>query len=62
MISEYEFQDLTVELLAREPDLKSARLHGRRGQMQFGVDATAKILEVENWPHPASATSMPPLR
>lgn len=44
-IGEYEFQDLTVELLAREPDLKSARLHGKRGQEQFGVDATAEILD-----------------
>ena len=43
LIDEYDFQDLTVELLAREPDLITARLHGRRGFAQFGVDATAEI-------------------
>jgi tetratricopeptide (TPR) repeat protein len=42
-IGEYEFQNLTVELLAREPDLKAARLHGGRGYGQFGVDAIAEI-------------------
>ena len=45
LIGEYVFQDLTVELLAREPNLKSARLHGKRGQAQFGVDATAEIID-----------------
>jgi tetratricopeptide (TPR) repeat protein len=44
LIGEYEFQDLTVGLLAQEPDLKTPRLHGRRGQEQFGVDATAEII------------------
>jgi hypothetical protein len=42
-IDEYTFQDLTVDLLAREPDLRNARLHGPRGYKQFGVDATAEI-------------------
>ena len=43
-IDEYSFQDLTVELLNREPELKNARLHGTRGQKQFGVDGTAEMI------------------
>jgi hypothetical protein len=35
---------MTVEVLARESDLKNARLHGPRGIKQLGVDATAEIL------------------
>ncbi len=44
-INEYNFQDLTVQLLLREGELINARLHGPRGTKQFGVDATAKIVK-----------------
>jgi hypothetical protein len=40
-IGEYIFQDLTVDLMASEDDLKLARLYGKRGESQFGVDAIA---------------------
>ncbi len=41
-IDEYAFQQLTVDLLSREDDLKLARLYGERGQLQRGADATAE--------------------
>lgn len=44
LIDEYLFQDMTVEVLARESDLRNARLHGPRGVKQFGIDATAEML------------------
>jgi tetratricopeptide (TPR) repeat protein len=40
-IGEYPFEDLTVDLMAREPDLRQARLYGTRGQRQHGGDAIA---------------------
>ena len=42
-IGEYPFQDLTVELFAKDPVLENARLHGGRGHRQFGADVTAGI-------------------
>lgn len=41
-IGEYPFQDLTVDLMAREPDLRQAMLYGTRGQRQYGGDAIAE--------------------
>jgi hypothetical protein len=40
-IGEYVFQDLTVDLMDGEADLRRARLYGKRGQRQFGGDAIA---------------------
>jgi tetratricopeptide (TPR) repeat protein len=40
-IGEYVFQDLTVDLMANESDLRLAQLYGTRGQRQHGADAIA---------------------
>jgi hypothetical protein len=44
-IDEYTFQNLSCDLMAREPDIATSNPYGTRGQPQHGIDILARRSE-----------------